>query len=261
MTTVPAKVQSRLISGLKKFQSIVKAAKAKDINESDTVIIITDILAEIFGYDKFSEITSEQAVKKTFCDLAIKIDNKVRFIIEVKAAGLDLKEDHISQAVNYGANSGVEWIILTNGSVWKVFKIIFGKPISQELVYDFDFTQLNAKKASDIELLFYVCKESLGKSLLEDFHIQKQVLSRFFLGQLILTEPIIDSIRKLMKKVVPEVKVNCDEIKQVIELEVLKREVLEGKVSDEAKKKINKVLKSKPKDTAAKLGNHNSVCE
>lgn len=252
MTTIPSKVQNRLTSGLKKFQTIVNSAKAKDINESDTVVIITDMLSELFGYDKYSEITSEQAVKKTFCDLAIRIDNKVRFLIEVKAAGLDLKEDHIRQAVDYGSNLGIDWIILTNGNDWKVFKIIFAKPISHELVYDFSFTKLNAKKESDIELLYYVCKESLGKSLLEDFHIQKQVMSRFFLGQLILNDSVIEAIRKTLKKVVPEVRVGNEEIKQVIELEVLKREVLEGKLAEDAKKRITKAMKALTKEANSK---------
>ena len=252
MTTIPSKVQNRLTSALKKFQAVVNLAKAKDINESDTVVIITDMLSEIFGYDKYSEITSEQAIKKTFCDLAIRIDNKVRFLIEVKAAGLDLKEDHIRQAVDYGSNLGIDWIILTNGNDWKVFKIIFAKPISHELVYDFSFTKLNAKKESDIELLYYVCKESLGKSLLEDFHIQKQVMSRFFLGQLILNDSVIEAIRKTLKKVVPEVKVGNEEIRQVIELEVLKREVLEGKLAEDAKKRINKAMKALTKEANSK---------
>lgn len=255
MATLPPKVQTRLASGLKKFQSIVSAARTKDINESDTVVIITDMLSDLFGYDKYSEITSEQAVKKTFCDLAIKIDGKVRFIIEVKAAGLDLKEDHIRQAVDYGANSGVDWVILTNGSSWKVFKIIFGKPVSNELVYEFEFTQLNAKKENDLELLYYVCKESLGKSVLADFHLQKQTFSKFTVGQLIISEPIIDSIRKTMKKLYPEVKVSNEEICCLIENEVLKREVIEGEKADEAKKKINKAFKALAKENTAKTDN------
>ncbi len=248
MATIPPKVQTRLASGLKKFQSIVSVARSKDINESDTVVIITDMLSDLFGYDKYSEITSEQAIKKTFCDLAIKIEGKVRFIIEVKAAGLDLKEDHIRQAVDYGSNSGVDWVILTNGSSWKVFKIIFGKPVSNELVYEFEFTQLNARKENDLELLYYVCKESLGKSVLADFHIQKQTFSKFAVGQLIVSEPIIDAIRKTMKKLYPEVKVSNEEICGLIENEVLKREVIEGEKADEAKKKINKAFKSLAKE-------------
>lgn len=256
MTTIPTKVKSRLISGLKKFQPIVAAAKAKDINESDTVVIITDILSELFGYDKYSDITSEQAVKKTFCDLAIKIDGKIRFIIEVKAAALDLKDDHIKQAVDYGSNSGVDWVILTNGNSWKVFKIIFSKPVSNEIVFEFDFTQLNAKKENDLQILYYLCKESLGKSVLEDFHLQKQTFSKYFIGQLILSEPVIDCIKKTMKKISPDVKVSNEEIVELIGNEVLKREVIEGDKADDAKKKITKAFKALVKEANSKNENH-----
>jgi len=254
-TTIPTKVQTRLTTGLKKFQSIVSTARAKDINESDTVVIVTDMLSYLFGYDKYTEITSEQAVKKTFCDLAIRIDGKIRFIIEVKSAGLDLKEDHIRQAVDYGSNAGVDWVILTNSSSWKVFKIIFSKPVSHELVYEFDFTQLNGKKESDLELLYYVCKESLGKSLLADFHLQKQTFSKFIIGQLILSEPVVDSIRKTMKKLYPEVKVTNEEISCLILNEVLKREVIDGEKAEEARKKVNKAFKTLEKETSSKIEN------
>jgi hypothetical protein len=252
MATIPTKVMTRLTSGLKKFQTIVSNAKAKDINESDTVVIITDMLAELFGYDKYSEITSEQAIKKTFCDLAIKFEGKLQFIIEVKAAALELKEDHIRQAVNYGANSAVDWIILTNGTYWKVFKIIFGKPVGHELVYEFDFTSLSAKKQNDLELLYNMCRESLGKSVLETFRAQKQTLSRFFIGQIMLTEPVIDSIKKTMKKVAPDVKVSNEEILEILESEVLKREVLEGEKAVESKKRIAKAFKILEKENAEK---------
>jgi hypothetical protein len=243
MATISSKVQTRLILGIKKFQNVLKCAKAKDINESDTVTIIMDMLSEVFGYDKYSEITSEYAIKKTYCDLAIKIDNKLRFLIEVKAIGLDLKTDHIKQVVDYGANQGVDWVILSNGMNWKVFKIIFSKPIMNELVYEFDFTALNPKKQSDVELLYYVSKESLGKSLLEDFRIQKQILSKFYIGQVLVSEPTLDFIRKSIKKLNPEVKVDVDEIKEVLIMEVIKREVFEDDKANEMKKKINKAIK------------------
>jgi len=71
---IPAKVAARLGAGLKRFQGILTTAKSRDVNESDTVIIIMDMLSEIFGYDKYSEVTSEHAIRGTFCDLAIKID-------------------------------------------------------------------------------------------------------------------------------------------------------------------------------------------
>lgn len=261
MTTVPTKVQKRLTTSLKKIQSILNSAKSKDINESDTVVIIIDILSELFGYDKFSEITSEYSIKKTYCDLVIKIDGKLRFIIEAKAIGLDLKDDFTRQAIDYGANAGVDWIILTNGYIWKVYRITFSKPIDKDLVYEFDLLKMNNKKQSDLELLYYVSKEGLGKSILEEYHLQKQALSRFFIGQILLTDSVLDNIKKTLKRVSPDVKIANEEIKNVLITEVLKREVMEGEKVEEAKKKIIKMLKPIIKKTIPKAENNQTNVE
>jgi hypothetical protein len=248
MMTIPVKVKDRLISGIRKFQPIVNKALDKDINESDTVTIISDMLNEIFGYDKYTEITSEYAVKKTFCDLAIKIDGKPLLLIECKSIGLDLKDDFVRQAVDYGSNAGIEWIILTNAKTWKVYKVIFAKPIEKELVYEFDFRQINTKKQNELEMLYYLCKEAITKSSiknsLDEYHIQKQLLSRFLIGQILMTESIIDCVRRVIKKMAPESRVSNDEILSVISEEIIKREILEGEKALEAKKRIVKLSKS-----------------
>ena len=252
MTILQSKFQTRLVAGIKKFQNVLNIAKVKDINESDTVVIVTDILSELFGYDKYVDVTSEYEIKKTYCDLALKIDGKIRILLEVKAIGIDLKDDYIKQAIDYGANVGVDWTILTNGCVWKVFKITYAKPIDKELVYEFDILKLNSKKQNDLDMLYYVCKESTVKvkSALDDYYLQKQILSRFFTAQVILTETVIDTIRKSIKRITPDAKVTNEEIKEILLSEVLKREVLEGDKVEEAKKRISKSLRaSAKKDT------------
>ena len=40
MKKIPNRINERLIKGIKKFQKILDDAKARDINESDTVLII-----------------------------------------------------------------------------------------------------------------------------------------------------------------------------------------------------------------------------
>jgi hypothetical protein len=85
MASIPKKVAERLVAGLKRYQPILAAAKARDVGETDTVTIVKDMLADIFGYDKYSELTSEYAIRGTYCDLAIKLDAKLSTLIEVKA--------------------------------------------------------------------------------------------------------------------------------------------------------------------------------
>ncbi len=59
------------------------------------------------------------------------------------------------------------------------------------MVYEFIFTELNPKKDTEIDLLYFVSKESLGKSALEDYRVQKQLLSKFFIGQVILSDSVL----------------------------------------------------------------------
>lgn len=255
MVTIPAKVKERLTSGIKKFQPILRKAKDKDINESDTVTIVADMLNDVFGFDKYTEITSEYAVKKTFCDLAIEIAGSVCLLVEVKAAGLALKDDFIRQACDYGANSGIEWVVLTNGVSWRVYKIIFSKPVEKELVYSLDFDDLNAKKQTDLEMLYYLSRESLARStnnLLEEFAAQRQVLNHFFIGQLLATEPILDAIRKQVRKIAPDAKISNEEIHEILVSNVIKRDVFEGEKSEEAKKRLQKYERALAKQKAAK---------
>lgn len=244
MAYIPAKAQQRVIEGLKKYIPLIKTLKAKDINESDTVVVVTDMLADVFGYEKYGEITSEYAIKKTFCDLAIKIEGKIAFLIEVKAIGISIKSDHIKQAVDYGANEGVDWVILTNASIWKIYRIVFAKPVIHELVCEFDLDLISIKKEADLELIHLVCKESLIKTALEDFLSKKLVLSKHFIGNLLISDNILDVLRKNIKKMNPEVKIEPEAIKQVLIDDVIKRELLEGDKALEANKRINKFLRS-----------------
>jgi len=247
MATVPTKVQDRLSAGIKRFQPVLTSAKSRDVNESDTVTIIVDMLADIFGFDKYSEITSEYVIRGTLVDLAIKLDGKLQMLVEVKAIGLGLKDAFIKQAVDYASNEGVEWVILTNGITWQVYKISFGKPVSHELVLEIDFTNLSSKNSGQLENLYLLTKEGISRSLLGDYHTQRQALSRFFIGAITLSDPVLDIIRRELRKISPDVKIDNQQIKDVLIQEIIKRDVMEGEKADEAQRKVNRATKRPPK--------------
>jgi hypothetical protein len=164
MVTMPKKVEECLIEGLKRFQPILTAAKARDVNEADTVVIVTDLLAEVFGYDKYTEITREFAIRGTLCDLALKLDDKRELLMEVTAIGIELKEPHVKQAVDYATNKGVEWVALTNAINWRVYRVTFSKPIDQDLVVDFNVLDVSPRNQNHLELLYPLTRDGLLKA-------------------------------------------------------------------------------------------------
>lgn len=254
MATIPAKIQSRISEGLKKFQSIVESAKIRDVNESDTVVILTGILSDVFGYDKYTDVTTELAIRGTFCDLALKINNKVEILLEAKAVGIELKEQHVKQAVDYAANKGIEWVILTNGVNWKVYKILFTKPIQNILICDINFLNLKHKSQDDLELVYLLTKEAVSRKSLDDFFTQKQATNKFMIGNILACDSIVNAVKKELKGIYPDIKVTNEEILNVLMKEVVKREINEGEEAEEAKKKINKALKKKEKAKVAVTG-------
>lgn len=255
MANVPRKVADRLTAGIKRYQPVLANAKLRDIGEADTVTIVKDLPADVFGYNKYSELTSEYAIRGTYCDLAIKIEGTLQTLIEVKAIGLELKDHHVKQAIDYAANQGVDWVLLTNGSQWRVYHVVFAKPIGQELIVDIDFCALNARAAADIEKLYLWCKEGWQKSVLGEYRDQKQALSRFSVAAVIQSEPVVAVIRRELRRLSPDIRIEADEVEAVITNEVLKRDVLDGDQATEAKRKLaraaNKLLRESKVPTPA----------
>ncbi len=103
---IPNRARERIVTGLKRLVPIVAQQKARDVSEADTVTLVKDLLSEVMGYDKYAELTSEHAIRGTYCDLAVKIDDKLSMLIEVKAAGSELDDRHVKQAIDYAANAG-----------------------------------------------------------------------------------------------------------------------------------------------------------
>ncbi len=250
---INAKTKERVTSKLKRYQTIVTKAVNNDVNESDTVTIITDILSDVFGFDKFSNLTSEYAIRKTFCDLAIKVNNKIPLLIECKAVGINLKDEHIRQATNYAAELGTDWVVLTNAKEWKVYKVIFSQPIDKQLVYEFNLLDLQVRSADMLELLYPLCVEAFPKGNpdgLDSLYEQKSIFNRYVIGRLLLDEDMLGALKRKFKKLFPEMKIDAEALKKLIEAEVLKRDVLDPEQSKDAIKLIKKAEKKMAKKAA-----------
>lgn len=243
MFNIPKRVSERLIRQIPIFQKILQSAKDRDINETDTVTIIKDVLADVFGFDKYTEVTSEKCIRGTYCDLALKTDGKVQYLIEVKAVGISLKENHLRQAVNYGASDGIPWVILTNGLDWEIYRVNVNQQVSQELLCCFNLLAVNPKSDDDQAKLFLLCREGIGKAAIEEYHGRMQSLNRFIVGALVQSDNIVAAIRSQLRQVAPGLKVSVDEIRRLLQNEVLKRELVEGEQALEAISRITKHYK------------------
>lgn len=234
------KVTSRIVAGVRKYQKIFSAANDRDINESDTVVVITDFLSEVLGYDKYLEVTTEFCIRGTYCDLAVKVDGQVKFLIEVKAIGVTLRQNHLRQAVSYAAQQGIEWVVLTNGRVWNVYKLKFEKPIDHDLVFSIDLLDADPRDGAVVDRLFTLSREGLAKSAIEQFQEQVAALNPVLVGAVVRSDPVLAVVRRELRRITPKAKIDLDDLRQILREDVIKRDVVEGDEAKTAKGRVKR---------------------
>ncbi len=228
------RVAERIVSQLKRYQGILIEAKNRDISESDTVQIIADMLADVLGYKKYIEITTEHAIRGTYVDLAVKVGEEIRFLIECKAIGATLKEAYVKQTIDYGANQGIEWVILSNGAIWQIYKIHFKQPVEKTLICEVDLLKTSPKNQQLIDCFGNLCREGFTLTTMATFYQQQQITSKFALAAILLSPPMLSAIRKEIRRISPSIKVDEELLKTTLQNEVLKRELVDGEDAKQA---------------------------
>ena len=245
---IPSTTKKRLISAVPKFRKVLLQARERDINEASTVMIVTDILEEVFGYDRYSEIVREYEIKGRYCDIAIKTSRKIEYLIEVKAIGRELKAPHVRQAVTYASHEGVRWVVLTNGINWEVYIVELKDSVESAKVLSFDLTEINAQKTDDQETMFLLCKRGTKQDTIDEFYSYRQSINRFTIAAILLTEPVISSIRKGLKSIQKGLKVDNEKIEGLIREEVLKRDLVESETAKDVAKSIQRALNKRARE-------------
>lgn len=183
---------------MKKYVPIFKQAHELNINEAETSLRIGKFLEDVLGYDVFQDITKEHTIKDRFVDYAIKLNGKVAFFIEIKQAGIELREKHIEQASNYAANAGVAWVALTNGRCWQLYHLTFDDGIQSDLIWSADILNDDFKEAACKIALLH--KKAALKDEHEDYYAKVRALSAKSVIQAIFQENTLRAIRIHLKK-------------------------------------------------------------
>jgi hypothetical protein len=166
--------------------------------------------------------------------------------------------------MNYGANQGIPWIVLTNGSHWDIYRIKFERPIDCEHTCSIDMLELNPRRSDDMQRLYLLCKEGLATDAIDAFHEHTQNVNRFVIAAIIQSDPVLSLLRREIRRLAPTARVSTAEIAALLP-DVLKRDVIEGDSATHAERRVNKssgrVLKKKKKkmtETSASTSPHAS---
>lgn len=217
--------RNRLRAAMKRFSKALTDLHQRDANEADTRLFVTDFLCDAFGYDKYTELSTEYRVKGEYVDYGISLDNDMLAFVEVKRMNTNLGVKHLRQAQNYAVNEGVEWVILTNGAQWQVYHLSGGLPIATDLAFEVDLLD-QTTVSGKVDMLFYLTRDSLKRGRLAELWQAKRATSPKSLASVLLSEPVVDAVRKELKKMTGY-RVQAEEIMRLIKETCLREECFE----------------------------------
>lgn len=217
--------RERLKQAIRRSARPLADLAARDANEGDTRILVTDLLCDALGYDKYEDLTTEYQVKGEFADYGIRLDRQLVAFIEVKRVAQKLNDKHLRQVQNYAVNEGVEWTILTNGQVWQAYHLTGGLPIIVDLALSVDLLDSQASISEKVDALFYLTKEAFKRKLIDELWRQKAATSPRAIASAIQSEQIVDEIRKELRRR-SNYNAGIDELVALIRSAVLRPEVI-----------------------------------
>jgi len=191
--------RDRLKAAIRKYAKSLADLGARDANEADTRLFVTDFLCDAFGFDKYTDLSTEYRVKGEYVDYGVRLDNDMVAFIEVKRMNTKLGPKHLRQVQSYAVNEGVEWIILTNGAAWQIYHLSGGLPIITDLAFEVDLLG-DSTPGQKVDLLFYLTREALKKGKIGEMWQAKRATAPNSLAAVLLSEPVLQTVRRELRK-------------------------------------------------------------
>lgn len=151
---------------IQKHKNKISELKHLDVNEANTKSNLIEPLLVFLGWDihDFMEVEKEkQVISKNFVDYALKIDGISKLYIEAKKINDELTDiRNISKAISYTNDDGIEWCLMTNGNLLKLYKTRESGDLNNKLVLE-----INISEDHNIGFLEYFKRENIEKDVLE----------------------------------------------------------------------------------------------
>jgi len=193
-----AKKQAQLLDNLRKYSRRYLNGKITALDEPGTRLVLSAFLTDVLGFAPQDEIKTEYMIKSTYADFVIEINGKRHFIIEVKPFSLSLIDAHLRPAINFGANEGIDWVMLTNGRTISLYKILYRKRAELRELFTVDLAnRAGLKKA--VPLIYCITREGITGTGLDALWNKHRALDPVNVAGLLYGTPVLNYIKNALK--------------------------------------------------------------
>lgn len=189
------------------------------------------------GYDVFNpevvvpEFTADVGIKKKEkVDYAIKLDGKVSVLIECKACGSDLSEQHMSQLYRYFSVTEARFAILTNGiQYWFFSDLEQTNRMDQKPFFEFNMLDYRSNQVDELK---------------------KFSITSFDVGAILATASNLKYTSAIRREFLQELKAPSDDM-----VKLFASRIYEGRFTQSVREEFTELVEKAFKETIRELVN------
>lgn len=171
-------------------------SEAPNSSEEQVRVWCIDALRTALGY-RDAQIDTECKALGNRVDIVIKEEDRVQIVIECKNMRSRLRNNVRDQAGAYAATLSASWVVVTNGDIWKLYRVTpqSGKQPRLDLVFDVALLDEDGVSDADAELLYLLTQRAMSTGDTErEFHEVICTSNRRLYGAL-FSERVLNAIR------------------------------------------------------------------
>ncbi|MEE2039714.1 hypothetical protein Q8791_21065 [Nocardiopsis sp. CT-R113] len=189
-------VRGRVAAAVDRLSGPLADLLERDANDGDTRLLVADFFSVGLNFSKYQDMTTEYRTSGDSIDYAIMLEGKLFAPVEVRRIGQELDQRNIQMSRRLAVEEGAEWIILTNGRLWRVYHLRpDGEGGNQPVeVIDIDLLDTDAYH-HNVDALFHITRESVDHGRLDALRQWKEAVEAAPLAEVLRGDAVVAAIR------------------------------------------------------------------
>ncbi|MDA0267640.1 MAG: type I restriction enzyme HsdR N-terminal domain-containing protein [Cyanobacteria bacterium] len=175
---------------------LVQISESKRSSEEEIRHWCVEVLKTALRYED-NDIAIQVPTLGKYADIVLKKNGKVFLVIECKSLKSKLNTNVRHQAANYATSLSTEWIVVTNGQVWKLYRLRIRPGQDPHFIEIFDVALLDEDgvSESDAENLYLLTPRAVFGGDLEKRSHEVACLTKKRIDKALESERVIKALR------------------------------------------------------------------
>jgi predicted type IV restriction endonuclease len=175
---------------------LVEISNSPKASEEEVRRWCIEALENVLGYSK-NELDTEVRTLGGKVDIALKRGDHIFLVIECKNIRAKLNNNVRDQAAGYATSLSAEWAVVTNGQIWRLYRVIPQPGRDPRFIEIFDVSLLDEDGVSEVDaekLYLLTSKAVFGGDLENESHLVACISKKRIL-QALASERVVKALR------------------------------------------------------------------